>query len=293
MKIGFLGVGNMGGPMAGQMLDAGMELWVYDVRQEAMQPLLDRQARPASSPKDLADQCDTIVVSLPTLAIFRKVLRDEDGLLAGSAMKTLVNTCTVGGPFVDEVQQACESIGAKLVDAPISGGPAGAKAGTLSVMVSGAPALTEKLRPVFEAWGKTVVIAGDKPGIAQIMKLTNNIIFAAGLIATVEAMAMAEKGGVKPEDMLQVLNNGTGRNFASMSVFPDFILSGSHDFGAAVDVLMKDVDLAVEQGEALGIPMWVCRTARQVLKHGVFKGYGQKDLSRIYQMLQDEISKDD
>ena len=105
--------------------------------------------------------------------------------------------------------------------------------------------------------------------------------------------AMAEKGGVKPGDMLQVLNNGTGRTFASMSVFPDFILSGSHHFGATVDVLMKDVDLAVDQGEALGIPMWVCRTARQVLKHGVFKGYGQKDLSRIYQMLQDEISKDD
>ena len=285
MRIGYLGVGAMGLPMSGKLLDAGHELLIFDVRAEAMQPLLERQARRADSPKDLADNCEIVVVSLPTLGIFRNALDGEDGLLAGAAIRTLVNTCTVGGPFVEEVERACAGKDVTLVDAPISGGPAGARAGTLSVMVSGDPATTEALTPVFEAWGKTVVIAGDRPGIAQVMKLTNNIVFATALVATVEAMAMAEKGGVKPEDMLRILNNGTGRSFASMSVFPDFLLAEGANFGAAVDILMKDVDLAIEQGEALGIPMWVCQTARQVFKHGVFRGYGPRDLSEIRAMV--------
>ena len=97
MRIGYLGVGMMGQPMAEKLLDAGHELWLYDVREDAMRPLLERQARRAGSPKELADASDTVVVSLPTLEIFRMRLTGREGLLAGQALKTLVNTCTVGG----------------------------------------------------------------------------------------------------------------------------------------------------------------------------------------------------
>ena len=146
MRIGYLGVGNMGQPMAGKLLDGGHELWVYDVRAEAMRPLLERQARPATAPKQLADACDTVVVSLPTLDVFRAALSGPDGLLWGKALKTLVNTCTVGVPFTAEIEQACATAGVAVVDAPISGGPAGARAGTLAVMVSGQPAKVAELR---------------------------------------------------------------------------------------------------------------------------------------------------
>ncbi len=282
MRIGFLGIGNMGRPMAGKLLDAGHELWVYDIREAAMQPLLERQARKAASPKDLADQCDTVVVSLPTLAIFRQALED---LLAGGTLKTLVNTCTVGGPFVAEIERACAARGVTVIDAPISGGPAGAEAGTLAVMVSGDPATVETLQPVFRAWGPTVVVAGETPGAAQTMKLTNNILFAVGLVATSEAMTMAEKGGIAPEAMLQVLNNGTGKNFATTNVFPNNIVPGGFDFGATMEILMKDVNLAIQQGEALGVPMWVCQAARLVMQHGVFQGRAGQDLSRIVEIV--------
>ena len=104
MRIGYLGVGKMGQPMAGKLLDAGHELFVHDIREEAMRPLLERQARRAASPKELADICDTVIVSLPTLEIFQHALSGPDGLLAGKALKTLVNTCTVGGPFVRVVE---------------------------------------------------------------------------------------------------------------------------------------------------------------------------------------------
>ena len=291
MRIGYLGVGNMGQPMAGKLIDGGHELWVCDVRAEAMGPLLERQARPAASPKELADACDTVVVSLPALEIFRAALSGPDGLLWGRALKTLVNTCTVGVSFVGEVAEACAPAGVTLIDAPISGGPAGARAGTLAVMVSGNAAKVAELMPVFRLWGPTVVVAGEKPGAAQVMKLTNNIVFVAALIATSEAMTMATKAGIAPDAMLQILNNGTGRNFATTTMFPNAVIPGTFDFGATIDILMKDVDLAIEQGEALGVPMWVCQAARLVVKHGVFQGRARHDVSRIVQIIEDGTRK--
>ncbi len=289
MRIGYLGVGMMGQPMAEKLLDAGHELCLYDVREDAMRPLLERQARRAGSPKELADASDTVVVSLPTLATFRAAVTGRDGLLSGRALKTLINTCTVGGPFLADIETACAAKGVTVIDAPISGGPVGARAGTLAVMVSGDPAKVAELMPIFRLWGPTVVTAGEKPGAAQIMKLTNNILAAVGLVATSEAMTMAAKGGIAADAMLQVLNNGTGRNFGTMLVFPQAVLPGTFDFGATIGILMKDVDLAIEQGEALGVPMWVCQAARLVLKHGVFQGRAQQDLSRVVQIVEDGV----
>jgi 2-hydroxy-3-oxopropionate reductase len=289
MRIGFLGVGNMGQPMAEKLLDAGHELWVCDVREDALQPLLARQARRALSPKQLADACETVVVSLPTLEIFRQAAIGSKGLLFGSALKTLINTCTVGGAFIREIEQACTAAGAILIDAPISGGRAGAQAATLAVMVSGNSTKIAELMPIFRLWGPTVVIAGDKPGAAQIMKLTNNILFAVSLIATSEAMTMATTGGIPPDAMLQVLNNGTGRNFATMSLFPKAVIPRTFEVGATFEILMKDVDLAIEQGEALGVPMWVCQAARLVLLHGVFQGRAGQDLSRAVQIIEEGV----
>src|SRR6478736_5022956 len=210
MRIGYLGVGKMGQPMAGKLLDAGHELFVHDISAEAMRPLLERQARQAASPKELADICETIIVSLPTLEIFQHAL---SGLLAGKALKTLVNTCTVGRPFIAGVETACAAAGVTIIDAPISGGVAGAEAGTLAVMVSGQPAKVAELTRLFRLWGKTIVVAGDRPGVAQTMKLTNNMLFAVAFVATSEAMTMSGQAGIPPETRLQVLNNGTGRNF--------------------------------------------------------------------------------
>jgi 2-hydroxy-3-oxopropionate reductase len=291
MRFGYLGVGKMGQPMAGKLLDAGYEVWIYDISDDAMRPLLERQARQATSPKALADTCDTVIVSLPTLEIFQRALSGADGLLAGKALKTLVNTCTVGGPFVRQVETECAAANVTVIDAPISGGVAGAAAGTLAVMVSGNPAKIAELMPMFRLWGKTIVVAGDTPGPAQTMKLTNNLLCAVAFVATSEAMTLSGKAGIPPDAMLQILNNGTGRNFATSYVFPETVLTGTFDFGATIEILMKDVDLAIEQGEELGVPMWVCQAVRLVLKHGVFQGRAQQDLSRIVEIIEDGTRK--
>jgi len=286
MKAGFLGVGNMGLPMAGKILDAGHELVVYDIREDAMRPLLERQARRASSPKEMADTCETVFVSLPTLKALRSVVLEPGGLIDGKAMKLLVNTCTVGIPMIKEMEAALKARGIGLVDCPISGGPAGARAGTLSIMASGAPELIDRIRPLVSEWGKTFVVAGDEPGAAQVLKLTNNILFAVNLILTGEAMVMGTKGGVRPEVLLEAINAGSGRNAALSMVIPNAVLPRTFDFGCPLHILMKDVDLAVELGEELGVPMWVCQAARLVYKHAMFEGRADTDISRMVELVE-------
>ncbi len=286
MEAGFLGVGNMGLPMATRLLDGGHRLTVYDIRETAMQPLLDRQARRAASPRELADQCEIVFVSLPTLAAFRTVMFGADGLIPGKAMKLLVNTCTVGVPFMKEIEQAAAAQGVTVVDCPISGGPPGARAGTLSVMVSGEPSAVDRLRPMISLWGRTVTVAGDKPGAAQVLKLTNNILSAVALAATAEAFVMGAKGGLDPEVMLAAINAGSGQNSATQSKFPAAVLTRSFDFGAEMHILMKDIDLAITQGEELGVPMWVCQAARLVFKHAMFRGAAREDLTAIVKYLE-------
>ncbi|HJU14971.1 MAG TPA: NAD(P)-dependent oxidoreductase [Stellaceae bacterium] len=286
MEAGYLGVGKMGQPMADKLLDAGHSLTLYDIDEAAMRPLVDRQARRAASPQDLADRCEIVFVSLPTLAAFRSAVFGAEGLALGKALKVLVNTCTVGVPFVKEVEQAMAARGVGVVDCPISGGPPGARAGTLSVMVSGDPALIERVRPMISLWGRTVTVAGDRPGAAQLLKLTNNILSAVALAATAEAFVMGAKGGLDPEIMLAAINAGSGRNSATESKFPAAVLTRNFDYGAEMHILMKDIDLAVAQGEELGVPMWVCEAARLVFKHAMYKGAAKEDLTAIVKYVE-------
>ena len=201
-------------------------------------------------------------------------------------MKLLVNTCTVGVPFVKEIEQAMAAQGVIVVDCPISGGPPGARAGTLSVMVSGDPAAVERVRPMISLWGRTLTVAGDKPGAAQVLKLTNNILSAVALAATAEAFVMGAKGGLDPEVMLAAINAGSGRNSATEAKFPAAVLTRSFDYGAEMHILMKDIDLAIAQGEDLGVPMWVCEAARLVFKHAMHKGAANEDLTAIVKYME-------
>jgi len=285
MATGFIGVGNMGLPMAGRLLDAGHELIVQDIREAALKPLTARQARPAKTPREVADRCETVFVSLPTLPALREVVLGKDGAIEGTAMKVLVNTCTVGVPLVEELTAALTKRGIALVDCPISGGPPGARAGTLSVMISGEPELVEKVRPLVSCWGP-VTVAGPKPGLAQVLKLTNNILSAVALAASCEAYVMGAKGGLDPEVMTEAINRGSGRNSATLSKIPLSVLTRNFDFGAPMHILTKDVDLAIEQGERLGIPMWVCQAARLMFKHAMFSGMQNKDITELVKVVE-------
>ena len=286
LSIGFIGVGNMGMPMAHKLMDAGVSLLVCDTRPEALTPLLSRNALRAESPREVADRCEIAFTSLPTLQSIKSVVLGDQGLVLGSRLRTVVNTSTIGVPLTEELATTLAAKKIGLVDCPISGGPAGARAGTLSVMVSGDRSLIESVRHLISCWG-IVTIAGEKPGMAQLLKLTNNILSAVAMVATAEAFVMGAKGGLDPEIMTAAINEGSGRNSMTLQKIPKCVLDRSFNFGAEIHLLMKDIDLAIEYGEKMGVPMWVCQAARLVFKHATFAGMKDRDVTEIVKLIEE------
>lgn len=280
MKIGFIGVGNMGRPMCDRLLEAGHQLVVHDARDAAVRPLAKRQARIVGSARAVADEADLVCVSLPTLAAYREVALGTDGVRGGKAARIFVNMGTVGTRFVEDLTRELAAASITTIDCPISGGPPGAAEGTLSIMASGPKDAFAKLEPALKALGK-VTYVGEKPGMAQSLKLANNILSATALAATSEALVMGVKAGLSPETMLQAINLGSGRNSATLQKFPEHVLTGAFDYGAALDIMIKDVDLALSEGEALGVPMPVCQSVRQLIRLVKAVGGGQQDITQV------------
>ena len=285
-EVGFVGLGAIGRPMAERLLGGQFALTVFDVREEAFGPLVAAGARRARDVGEVLDRCGTVVISLPSPKIVREVLLSGEFRM-GRAVATVVNNSTVGAAVAREVADHLAGQGIAFVDCPISGGPAVASAGALSVIVSGDPASVAAVLPVLELWGRNITVVGEAAGAAQIVKLANNVLAAVSIVATSEAMAMGARAGLDPTVMITALNAGSGRNYATSSLYPRCVLPGTFDFGSPLDMLMKDVDLAIEQGESLGVPMWVCQAARLVGKHAQFAGHGQQDVSRLARLIEE------
>jgi 3-hydroxyisobutyrate dehydrogenase-like beta-hydroxyacid dehydrogenase len=261
--LGFIGLGNMGAPMAGRLLDAGYALTVFDTRAEALRPFVAKGAQTASSPAALASAVDTVLVSLPTPDIVKRVALGPDGLSSGTKLKTFVDLSTTGPRTAEEISKELAAKGIAALDSPVSGGVGGAQKGTLAVMISGPTERFEALRPALEIIGK-VFYLGEKPGLGQMMKLVNNLLSATALAITSEAMVLGAKAGLDPKVMLDVINAGSGRNSASQDKFPKSILPRTFDFGFANGLMYKDVKLCLEEASALGVPMWVASAVRQM-----------------------------
>jgi len=261
--LGFIGLGNMGAPMAGRLLDAGYALTVFDTREDALRPFVAKGAQTASSPAALASAVDTVLVSLPTPDIVKRVVLGSDGLSSGTKLKTFVDLSTTGPRTAEEISKELAAKGIAALDSPVSGGVGGAQKGTLAVMISGPKERFEALRPALEIIGK-VFYLGEKPGLGQMMKLANNLLSATALAITSEAMVLGVKAGLDPKVMLDVINAGSGRNSASQDKFPKSILPRTFDFGFANGLMYKDVKLCLEEASALGVPMWVASAVRQM-----------------------------
>ena len=261
--LGFIGLGNMGAPMAGRLLDAGYALTVFDTRADALRPFVAKGAQTASSPAALASAVDTVLVSLPTPDIVKQVVLGPDGLSSGTRLRTFVDLSTTGPRTAEEIAKELAAKGIAALDSPVSGGVGGAQKGTLAVMISGPKERFEALRPALEIIGK-VFYLGEKPGLGQMMKLANNLLSATALAITSEAMVLGVKAGLDPKVMLDVINAGSGRNSASQDKFPKAILPRTFDFGFANGLMYKDVKLCLEEASALGVPMWVASAVRQM-----------------------------
>jgi 3-hydroxyisobutyrate dehydrogenase-like beta-hydroxyacid dehydrogenase len=259
--LGFIGVGRMGGPMARRLLEANYRLTVYDTNEAALAPLVARGAERATSPAQIASAAETVLASLPTPDIVQVV---AEAVTAGNRIKTFVDLSTTGPRVAAAVAESLDEHGIAMIDAPVSGGVSGAEKGTLAVMVSGPPALVERLRGPLGVIGK-IFIVGEKPGLGQTMKLVNNLLSVAALAITSEGIVMGVKAGLDPLLMTEVINAGSGRNSATQDKFPKAVIPRSFDAGFATGLAYKDVKLCLEEAEALGVPMMVGNAVRQLL----------------------------
>jgi 3-hydroxyisobutyrate dehydrogenase-like beta-hydroxyacid dehydrogenase len=260
--VGFVGLGRMGGPMSRRLIDAGSTLCVYDSSADAIGPVEEAGAAVGGSPEDVGNKSDIIFVSLPTPDIVERVVLD--GIAKGSRRKIIVDLSTSGPGMAGRVSRALAEHGVAWIDAPVSGGIAGAKGGTLAVMASGPRAAFDQVEALLKVFGK-VFFVGEKAGLAQVAKLGNNLLAAAAMVISSEALAMGAKAGLDPRIMLDIINAGSGRNSATQDKFPRSVLPRTFDFGFATGLSYKDVKLCVDEAEALGVPMVVGAAVREIL----------------------------
>jgi 3-hydroxyisobutyrate dehydrogenase-like beta-hydroxyacid dehydrogenase len=256
MDIGFIGLGKMGFPMAGRLIEAGHRLFVFDTRKEAVEQLVARGAEASTSPKDVADRAETVMASLPSPQASLDVATGAGGVIEGRRVKRFVDLSTVGSRMAARIHDLLGARNIAQIDSPVSGGVAGAEKGTLAVMASGPRAEFEAIKPALQVIGKVFFI-GEKPGAGQTMKLANNFLSATAMVATSEAVVMGVKSGLDPKVMIDVINAGSGMNTASRDKFPRSVLPRSFDFGFATGLMVKDVRLALVEMKSLGLSMEV------------------------------------
>jgi 3-hydroxyisobutyrate dehydrogenase-like beta-hydroxyacid dehydrogenase len=274
----------MGTHMASRLLEAGHELAIFDTRAEALEPYAERGARVCGSAAAVAAAAATVLVSLPTPDIVRSV---ADDLCGGEAMRTYVDLSTTGPVVAAEVAAALEAAGAATLDAPVSGGVAGAQAGTLTIMAAGDPAVFERVKPVLEVLGRNVVLVGEQPGQGQLAKVLNNLLSASALAITAEAVALGVRGGLSARTLLDVLNSSSGRNTASEDKFPRHVLPRTFAGGFRMELMNKDVQLCLAEAQRQGVPMVLGGAVGQLWALAAATAREGADCTEIVRMVED------
>jgi 3-hydroxyisobutyrate dehydrogenase-like beta-hydroxyacid dehydrogenase len=282
--VGFIGLGNMGAPIAGRLLEKCGRLTVFDTRRSASDALVAKGAVRIDSAADIAANVEITFMSLPSPEIVREVAANLAGAARGK-LKIVVDLSTTGPRVSSQIAAALAEKNLELLDAPVSGGVAGAIKGTLAVMAAGSSASIERCRDLLSTIGKVFVV-GSKPGLGQTMKLCNNLLSATALAISSEAMVLGVKAGLDPAVMLDVINSGTGRNSATVDKFPRAVLPRKFDFGFASGLMYKDVRLFMEEAENLGVHMWVAPAVRQLWLQTCLELGQQSDFTEIVKTIE-------
>ena len=284
-RIGFVGLGNIGFPMCRRLLESGYEVLAYDANPGAVSRLEDTPAEPADSLKVLA-AADVVLLSLPGSDVVEEVVLGEGGLAEGlSSGKVLIDTSSSRPSSTRDLAKKLAESGVEMLDAPVSGGVLRAEEGKLAVMVGGREEVFERWREVLESFGEKIFHVGDH-GAGHLVKSLNNLLSATTLASAAEAVILAEKAGVAPEALLEVINAGNGRSYSTEVKFPKFILDRSFDDGFALGLMVKDLKIALETAAEMGHPMFSGSSISQLWQAAAARGYGLEGHTSIYAFLE-------
>jgi 3-hydroxyisobutyrate dehydrogenase len=257
--IGFVGLGKMGHPMARNLARAGYRIVAHDVDRDALKRARDTTGAEApGSLKGTAERCEAVITMLPDGEAVRAVLLGADGavdcLLAGFSRGSLLIDMSSSSPVdTRELGARLAERGVAMLDAPVSGGVRKAVEGTLSIMAGGDPQSIARCRPIFGAMGKQIFLTGPL-GSGHAMKALNNYVSAAGLVAAAEGVLAAQRFGLDPGNVVDILNASTGMNNSTLNKFHQFILSRAFDSGFSLDLMVKDLKIALEVARSTGSP---------------------------------------
>jgi 3-hydroxyisobutyrate dehydrogenase len=298
-KIGFIGLGNMGQPMAARLLEAGFALTVLDADEKTQQAFVSQYGgTPASSLSELGATCDVVITMLPDGHAVRRVVlgEEEDGYdrLFGSMRQgsILIDMSSSSPTGTQALGKILAQHGLFMLDAPVSGGVLRAENGTLAIMVGGDTAVLKRCRPLFEAMGKRLFETGAL-GSGHAMKALNNLVSAAGLIAAAEALLIGHRFGLEPTVMIDILNASTGRNNSTENKFKQFILSRTFDSGFSLDLMVKDLTTAVDLARETKTPAVFSATCRELWAAALSKLENEADHTAVVrwfeEMAEDEL----
>ena len=279
MEVGYVGLGSMGGGIVKRLLHNKQKLRVYDLSPERTAEMAKLGGQPAQNLSALASQSDIVCLCLPTSENVRTAIFGENGLAKGLKPGTLVADMTTGDPLQTKAMAIeLKKQGVDLIDAPVSGGPVGAEAGTLAIMVGAPEALFTKIKPLFEKVSPNVYRMGDV-GAGQTMKLVNNMLLAGCRALTFEVMALATKNGLEPKLAAEVLQKSSGRNGTTERSLQATI-DGQFPASFALELMTKDVRLAAQLGRDTGVPMIIGRIIEE-LHNVAMNNHGGKACSNI------------
>ena len=287
MNIAFIGLGNMGAPMARNLLKAGHSLNLFDLNQSILAELAALGGHISTSPREAAQGTELVITMLPAAAHVRSVWLGEDGVLAGiGAGVPAVDCSTIDPQTARDVAAAAAKQGVQMADAPVSGGTGGAQAGTLTFMVGAPQALFDTLHPVLEQMGRNIVHCGDV-GTGQVAKICNNLLLGISMVGVSEAMALGAALGIDTEVLAGVINSSTGRCWSSETYnpWPGIVetapASRGYTGGFGAELMLKDLGLATEAARQAHQPVVLGAVAQQLYQAMSLRGEGGQDFSAI------------
>jgi 3-hydroxyisobutyrate dehydrogenase len=284
MRLGFIGTGNMGNPMAGNLVRAGHQVTVHDLRREAATSLLEMGASWADSPREAAQGNEVVLTSLPVPRDVEAVVLGEDGILEGAAEGTVyVDLSTTSPTVVRRLHEVGAQRGVSVLDAPVSGGVYGAEAATLAVMVGGDEAAFRQVKPALEAIGRHVVYCGPSGSGA----ICNNLMAMGSGVLLSEALTLGVKAGVDLETLADAISNSSGGCYLLAEKFPRFLFKGNFEPGFSIALAAKDVRLATDLAREYGIPMDLSNLIDQRHVEALHRGWGGEDSDAVAK-LQEE-----
>ncbi|AKH43185.1 3-hydroxyisobutyrate dehydrogenase-like beta-hydroxyacid dehydrogenase [Altererythrobacter atlanticus] len=285
---GFLGLGRMGAGMSARLIGHVDHLLVHDIDPSAVAALVGQGAEAAGSAAELGKHCDIVFTSLPTPAVVRDGFAE---IMSGGSPAIMCDLSTSGPRLAQELAEMLAPFGIASMDAPVSGGIARARDGTLSLMVGGLATGYERLRPLLERMGKPFYM-GETPGAGQTMKLVNNLLGAVAIGVTAEGMAFGMKAGLDPARMIEVLNQSTGINSATRDKWPRSVLPRTFDFGFAAALSLKDTKLLLEEAEAMEVPLPLGAVIRTYLERTLAECGAEADFTAIARIVETDAGLD-